>query len=139
MKVLYANPIFFNYRLPFYKRLNELFGGTFYILYSVTRYKGRYDQLLEEIVNVMGSNALPFEGERLFNTYEKSFKYNTEKGKKIPLTRGLMRTIHKIKPDVLITEGFYQWTPLVALYAIIHHIPLFMGYERTCHTERNAS
>ena len=138
MRVLYANPIFFNYRLPFYKRLNELFGGTFYILYSVTRYKGRYDKLLEEIVKVMGSNALPFKGERLFNTYEKSFKYNTEKGKKIPLTWGLMRTIHKIKPDVLITEGFYQWTPLVALYAAIHHIPLFMGYERTCHTERNA-
>lgn len=140
MKVLYANPIFLNYRLPFYKRLNELFNGDFYIMYSVNRYKGRYDKLLEEIITVMGYNAIPYTKELLYNTYERSFKkYNIEKGKKIPFTRGLIREIRKIKPDVLITEGFYQWTPLLVLYSIIYRIPLFMGYERTPHTERNCS
>ena len=140
MKVLYANPIFLNYRLPFYKRLNELFNGDFYIMYSVNRYKGRYDKLLEEIITVMGYNAIPYTKELLYNTYERSFKkYNIEKGKKIPFTRGLIREIRKIKPDVLITEGFYQWTPLLVLYSIIYRKPLFMGYERTPHTERNCS
>ena len=32
MKVLYCNPIFLDYRLPFYKRLNELFDGNFYVM-----------------------------------------------------------------------------------------------------------
>lgn len=140
MKILYANPIFLNYRLPYYKRLNELFNGDFYILYSVNRYKNRYDKLLEEIITVMGNNAIPYRKELLYNTYERSFKkYNIEKGKKIPFTRGLLKEIRKIKPDILITEGFYQWTPLLVLYSIIYRIPLFMGYERTLHTERNCS
>lgn len=140
MKVLYANPIFLNYRLPYYKKLNELFNGEFYIMYSVNRYKNRYDKLLEEIKKVMGKNALPYTNELLYNTYEHSFKkYNIEKGKKIPFTRGLIKEIRRIKPDVLITEGFYQWTPLLILYSIIHRKPLFMGYERTLHTERNCS
>ena len=26
--------------------------------------------------------------------------------------------IKKVKPDVLITEGFFQWTPLVQLYGL---------------------
>lgn len=51
MKVLYANPIFLNYRIPFYKELNKLFEGNFYILYSRKRYLGRsnYEPLLKLI------------------------------------------------------------------------------------------
>lgn len=140
MKVLYANPIFLDYRLPFYKRLNELFKGDFYVLYSTKRYKGRYDKLLEKIPQIMGENALPFNNEYLFNTYEKSFKrINKEKGKNIPFTLGLLKRIRNVNPDILITEGFYQWTPLIIIYSVLHHKPVFMGYERTCHTERNTS
>lgn len=140
MKVLYANPIFLDYRLPFYKRLNELFKGEFYIIYSTKRYKGRYDKLLEKIPQVMGRNALPFNKEYLFNTYEKSFKkINKEKGKNIPFTLGLLKEIWNVNPDILITEGFYQWTPLIIIYSLLRHKPVFMGYERTCHTERHAS
>lgn len=140
MKVLYANPIFLNYRLPYYKQLNVYFGGEFYIMYSVNRYKNRYDKLLEEIKNVMGDNAIPYKNELLYNTYERSFKkYNIEKGKKIPFTKGLLKEIRRINPDVLITEGFYQWTPLLIMYSIFYRKPLFMGYERTPYTERNCS
>lgn len=139
MKVLYCNPIFLDYRLPFYKRLVELFDGDFHVMYSTVRYKLRHNEhLLQQIPDVLGKNALPFENERLFNTHEMSFKkYNGEKGKRIPITKGLFKTIKKVKPDVLITEGFFQWTPLLILYSFIHRIPIFIGYERTCHTERN--
>lgn len=137
MKVLYCNPLFLDYRLPFYKRLNELFNGDFHVMYSVCRYKGRYDHLLQQIPIVMGGNAHPFNGERLFNTHEMSFKYNIEKGKKIPLTWGLLAAMRKVNPDVLITEGFFQWTPLVVLYSILFRKPIFIGYERTPWTERN--
>lgn len=140
MRVLYANPIFSDYRLPFYKRLNELFDDNFYIIYSSKRYVGRLDRLLARIPEVMGKNAIPFYGEALFDTYYKSFKrYNWEKGKKIPFTHGFLRKVWRLNPDVLITEGFFQWTPLIILYSILRHKPVYIGYERTCHTERNNS
>lgn len=50
-----------------------------------------------------------------------------------------MEKINEINPDVIITEGFFQWTPWIQLWAFFHHIPVFMGYERTLHTERNNS
>lgn len=140
MKILYANPIFLDYRLPFYKRLNELFKGDFYIMYSTKRYRlfGR-EKLCKRIKKEMGDNAIPFEDEIIFNTHEMSSKrLNVERGQQIPITKRLLRKIKEIKPDVLITEGFFQWTPLVLLYSILHRVPVFMGYERTLHTERNA-
>ena len=139
MRTLYCNPIFFEYRLPFYKELIRLFDGDFYIMYSPNRYdicgKTRFCQ---QIKKELGDNAVPFYKDYIFDTHSMSFKMkDIEKGKRIPLTFGLLRAIHKIKPDVLITEGYFQWTPLILLYGIIHHIPVYMGYERTLHTERN--
>lgn len=139
MKVLYCNPIALDYRIPFYSRLNELFNGNFYFLYSTQRYKltGR-ENLIKKLINALGNNAIAYTKERIFNTYTHSFtKYSSEKGKRIPITWGLIRKIHTIKPDVLITEGFFQWTPLIIIYSIIFHKPVFIGYERTCWTERN--
>lgn len=60
MKVLYCNPIFLDYRLPFYKRLVELFDGDFHVMYSTVRYKLRHNEhLLQQIPDVLGKNALP--------------------------------------------------------------------------------
>lgn len=139
MKVLYCNPIALDYRIPFYKRLNELLEGSFFFLYSETRYKltGRED-LMKKLVEVLDENAIPYKGERIFNTYTKSFtRYSSERGQRIPFTFGLFGKIRKERPDVLITEGFFQWTPLIILYSIIFHTPVFIGYERTPWTERN--
>ena len=137
-KILYANPIFLDYRLPFYKGLNDLFKGSFYVLYSTRRYKNRHEKMLEKIPVVMGENAIPYTKEVLFNTHTKSFKNPfSEKGQIIPFTRGLLRTIWKLNPDVILTEGFYQWTPLIIVYSILKRKPVFMGYERTLYTERN--
>ena len=58
MKILYANPLFLYYRIPYYKRLNELFGGEFYVLYSVNRYKQRKEWVgvLDKIPEALGDN-----------------------------------------------------------------------------------
>ena len=141
MKVLYCNPIFFEYRLPFYKELVQLFRGEFYVMYSPNRYDicGK-SKFCKQIKEELGKNAVPFYKDYIFDTYSMSFKMkDIEKGKRIPITFGLFRKIRKIKPDVLITEGYFQWTPLVLLYGLIFRIPVYMGYERTLHTERNTS
>lgn len=141
MKVLYCNPIFFEYRLPFYKELVRLFKGNFYVMYSPNRYDicGK-SKFCKQIKEELGKNAIPFYKDYIFDTYSMSFKMkDIEKGKRIPITFGFFRTIRKIKPDILITEGYFQWTPLVLLYGLIFNIPVYMGYERTLHTERNTS
>ena len=140
MKVLYCNPVFFEYRLPFYKELVRLFKGEFYVMYSPIRYKiCKKEKFCNQIKEELGENTIPLCSDHVFDTYSRKWDEmpDIEKGKRIPLTFGLMRTIKKIKPDVLITEGYFQWTPLVLLYGIIHRIPVYLGYERTLHTERN--
>lgn len=116
-----------------------LFKGHFYVMYSVNRYNlcGK-TKFCKEIKEELGENAIPFNRDYIFDTYSMSFKMkDIEKGKRIPLTFGLLRTLRKMKPDILITEGYFQWTPLVLLYGMIYRVPVYMGYERTLHTERN--
>lgn len=140
MKVLYCNPVFFEYRLPFYKELLRLFKGNFYVMYSPMRMRicGK-KTFANKVKEELGYNALPLFSDHVFDTYSKGFDRmpDIERGKRIPFTFGLMRAIHKVKPDVLITEGYFQWTPLVLLYGILFNVPVYMGYERTLHTERN--
>lgn len=140
MRVLYCNPMALDYRIPFYKRLVDLFDGEFYFLYSEQRYRlNKRERLLAHLKAVLGRNAVAYTHERIFNTYTRSFKvYNGERGQRIPFVFGLTKRIRSLRPDVLITEGFFQWTPWVLLYGIRHHIPVFIGYERTMHTERHA-
>lgn len=130
MKVLYCNPSFWEYRLPFYKELKKLFEGDFHILYSTRRfYKWGHESFLKRIKQEMGDNAHEYNNEPMIDF----------KKKQVPIPLGLWKRIRKVKPDVLITEGFFQWTPLVQLYGLMHHVPVFMGYERTLYTERNNS
>ena len=133
MKVLYCTSVFLDYRIPFFKRLVRLFDGQFYVMYSPRRYQLIHrEDLVEKIHQELGENAIAFNGDHLFCTKEMSFKrMSYEHGKKIPIIRGLIKAVGKVKPDVLITEGFFQWTPLVTFYATLHRIPVYMGYERT--------
>lgn len=139
MKVLYCNPSFWEYRLPFYEALNRMFGGNFHVLYSTKRFTHGHEKLLKDIKKILGENAHPYDSEFMYDVHTHSFKKYSEEYKQIPLPFGLWRRIEKISPDVLITEGFFQWTPIVQLWARIHRRPIFMGYERTLHTERKNS
>lgn len=139
MKVLYCNPSFWEYRLPFYVELNRLFRGSFHVMYSTKRFLSGHVKLLDRIVEEMGENAHPYDDEPMFDVRSHSFHQFTEGGKQLPIPLRLWRRISDVKPDVLITEGFFQWTPLVQLWAFFHRVPVFMGYERTMWTERNNS
>ena len=139
MKVLYCNPSFWEYRLPFYVELNKLFEGEFHILYSTKYFLKNHRRLLDEIKTQLRNNAHPYDDEAVFDLHTFSFKHWHEGDKSISFPVALWRMIREVNPDVLITEGFFQWTPLVQLYGIVHQIPVFVGYERTLHTERNNS
>lgn len=139
MKVLYCNPSFWEYRLPFYAELNRLFNGDFHVVYSTKRYFGAHINMLPKIKNVLGENAHPYENEWMYVRETHSMKIKDETYHAMPLSLGLLTIIRKIKPDVLITEGFFQWTPFVQLYGWFFRVPVFVGYERTLYTERHNS
>lgn len=131
MKILWVNPSFLDYRVPVYKRLNELTGGNFYILFSRDRVPERIPVKMREAI---GDHSICFEGEKRIIIGEKDGLSN--KWASIPITRGLYKQIKQINPDVVIAEGFFQWTPQAVRYAKLHHKPILIAYERTKHTER---
>ena len=139
MRILYANQVFLDYRIPYYKKLVQLFKGDFHVMYSPNRYHlMKRDDLVERIKKELGSNAVAFKHDYLFDTATMSFnRVEGEYGQKIPFMYGFLRAIRRIKPDVLITEAFFQWTPWGILYHLLFRVPLYIGYERTCYTERN--
>jgi glycosyltransferase involved in cell wall biosynthesis len=56
----------------------------------------------------------------------------------IPWQPGLFKTIARTQPDVLIGDGFFQWTSVALLHRLLRQVPLVVCYERTFHTERKA-
>lgn len=138
MKVLYANPVFSDYRLPFYKKLNELFDGELYVMYSPLRYKmEKLERTLAKIPTYLKGFSYEYNGEKVLKV-RKPFNKDFDAYYRFPILKGILKGLGRKKPDVIITEGFFQWTPMVILYSLIHGVPVYMGYERTAHTERFA-
>lgn len=132
MKVLWVNPSFLDYRIPLYTELNKLYNNNFFILYSKNRIPERCH---DKTIKKLGNNALFLENEKSIK-----FKYDyiyANKGIRIPFPKGLYTMIKRNKPDIIIAEGFFQFTPWALLYSILHRKPLLIAYERTAHTERN--
>lgn len=133
MKILWVNPSFLDYRIPVYKYLNELSGGHFYILFSKNRVPERIPIRIKAAI---GDNAIVFEGEKRI-TLGQLERGMSNKSISFPVTRGLYKTVKSVCPDVIIAEGFFQWTPMAIRYAIFHRRPLLIDYERTKWTERD--
>ena len=130
-KVLWVNPSFLDYRIPLYENINDKLNGNFHLIYSGRRVPLR---CINKVENAIGSNAINFQNEKSIKIGNNNL---ANKGIIIPFTKGLYKLIGKIKPDIIISEGFFQFTPISLLYAIVHRIPFIIAYERTAHTERN--
>lgn len=132
-KILWVNPSFLDYRIPLYKELNILLDNKFHLIYSEARIPERCNT---KIKNNLAANAHPVakESRISFGAKEQEFA-NTSVS--IPIPRGLSKMIRSVKPDLIIAEGFFQFTPWAVWYSWIHRIPLLVAYERTAHTERH--
>lgn len=106
-------------------------------MYSPKRYYRRFPKVLEKIDETIPDIVHEFRGDNIFNTHTKSFRKFSYKGKNITLTFGLIRELIKLSPQIIISEGFLGWTPLILIYCFLFRRKLFVHYERTCHTERN--
>lgn len=131
MRILWVNPSFLDYRIPVYNELYHLTDGNFYILYSKNRVPDRINKKISEKI---GDNAIAFKNEKRIILGKPGM---ANKCISFPIVKGLYNQIKTIKPELIIAEGFFQWTPFAIRYSIKYKIPILISYERTMHTERN--
>lgn len=132
MKILWVNPSFLDYRVSLYKKLHELTNREFYLIYSKNRMPQR---VTDKIEKALGNHAIGLSGESTIHIGKKGDFANSNIT--IPYQKGLYKAISSINADVIIGEGFFQWTPYALFSAIKKRKPLLIDYERTAHTERN--
>ncbi len=132
-RVLWVNPSFLDYRIPLYRELNSLCGDNFHLIYSRQRVP---DRCYEAVTKVLGQRAISVTEKRLHLMFNKQRGF-ANSGVWLTFPSGLYRAIKEVKPDIILAEGFFQFSPWAVLYATLHRIPLVIAYERTAHTERN--
>lgn len=133
-KILWVNPSFLDYRIPLYAELNKKLKGKFHLLYSKQRIPIRCHNRVRE---VLGDNAHFIAQEKTLDFGKKSSGF-ANSSVSIPIPSGLYKQIKDVNPSAIIAEGFFQFTPWALAYSVLHRIPLYIVYERTAHTERNA-
>ncbi len=131
-RVLWVNPSFLDYRIPLYTEMLKECDGAFFLIYSKKRIPDRCHQ---RVIKELGNNALFLKNEKPINIGRKTEFANG--WITIPFPKGLYKMICNVRPDLLIAEGFFQFTPWAVIYAFLHRKPLLIAYERTAHTERN--
>lgn len=140
MKIIWINPSFLDYRVPVYEELNKLCADELYIVYSdIERMTPK--RVSVRIKNILKDRALGLEGVKTYTIGKKdSDQSNAFANKfiKISYQPNLLKTVMSIDADVIIVEGFFQWSPAGFFKKIFHRKPLVLSYERTFHTERNA-
>jgi hypothetical protein len=133
MRVTYVTRSFLDYRIPVLECLHRRLGAGFRILYSADYVPRRCQTRLKAAI---GEAAIGLEGElRLGPNETAGFANRTAR---IVYQPGLMRAIGEGRPDVLVGDGFFQWTSFALAYRFLHDVRLVVCYERTAHTERAA-
>lgn len=136
MRITWVTRSFLDYRIPIYQEIDILSGHNLTLIYNGEVVPNRCTQRMKEI---LGDRCIPMEGEmRLMGKKKNPVSNSKGKGVRIPIQKGLISAIKKSKPDVILTDGFFQWTYAPLLMKIFgskwKHV---MCYEGWSHTERN--
>lgn len=132
MKILWVHRTPGIYMIPVFAKLLELTNGSLHMLYSQSAVK---KELHECMKLALRENAIAMQNEKkiIIGSTKSNFANTFVR---IPYQKGLFKEINKINPDVIITDGFFQWAIAALLSSKGRKVCIF--YERTKHTERNA-
>lgn len=136
MRITWVTRSFLDYRIPVYAALDEMCDHQLTVIY----YKDIPPQRCQEKLKaLLGDRAIAREKELRIGNKPKID--NASRGNtafRIPISLGLIKAVIDSKPDVLVSDGFMQWTYAALAVRAFKKIPHVMCYERTAHTERNA-
>ena len=133
MKVIWPCPWFGDYRVPVFKRLNELLDGNFLVFYSKQDVTKSVDR---KMISELGTSTEGLVGKTIrIGDYSSDF---ANKDLIIRYQPGLYKRIKAFSPDIVVVEAFGGWSMIGILYAVLHRKKLMLFYERTAHVERNS-
>lgn len=136
MRITWVTRSFLDYRIPVFQVLDEMCGHQLTVIY----YKDIPPiRCQEKIKSLLGERAIGRETEfRIGNRPKIDNASRANTSIRIPISFGLIRQLISTKPEVLISDGFMQWTYAPLIVRAIKGIPHVMLYERTAYTERSA-
>jgi len=140
MKILWINLSFMDYRVQVYEKLNELCNGNLTVVFSKDP-QITPTSVTEKLEKLLGDNAIALTNSKTIHFIKQKEKGRTgfaNKSLKLNYQPNLLKTVLNVDSDVIIVEGFFQWSPSGFIKKILHKKPLVLSYERTFHTERNA-
>ena len=136
MKITWVTRSFLDYRIPVYAAINTLCNNNLTVIYFTDVVPERCQIKLKVI---LGNRAIGLTGEmRIGGKKNQPLSSIKRNGIRIPIQPGLIKTIKSTKPDIILADGFFQWTYAVLWLKIFNRIPNIILYEGTEHTERNA-
>jgi len=136
MRIAWINPSFADYRVPVYSALDKASGDSLTVIFSRQRTSAT---VCEKLQSAIGDHAVPLDGEFSLDLGFNHADDFANVGLHLPYQPGLLRAIEQANPDVVVSEGFFQWTPASVFFKLTRRVPLVIAYERTAHTERAAS
>jgi len=132
MRITYVARSFLDYRVPVLAELDQISGNK---LSFITSDKWTPERALNRLKTVLGNRAICLSGELSVGTDVPSEANTTVC---LPYQPGLWSAINATHPEVLVGDGFFQWTFTTLLHRLCQGIPVVVCYERWAHTERNA-
>ena len=123
MKITWVTRSFLDYRIPVFKALDEMCGHQLTVVYYKDIPPKRTQDKLKA---VLGDRAIARERElRIGNRPKVDNASKANSSIRIPLSPGLIKQVMQTKPDVLVSDGFMQWT-----YAAL--VTRFLKGSTTC-------
>lgn len=126
---------FLDYRVPVLGELSQLVNGRLWVLFSMEHTPRRVQSKLEEL---LGERAIGFDGELSLGHKGNITAERPNSAWRIPYQPGVLARLRQVSPDVVVGDGFFQWTWKALLYRITSGRRLVVCYERTAHTEQYA-
>lgn len=137
IKIVWVTRSFLDYRIPVYAELDKLCNHQFTLIYNGEVVPTKVQ---EKAKKALGDRLIAMKGELKIKSKNQSYANFANKGFRIPFQPKLIKTIRALKPDVIVSDGFFQWTYAAIWIRMfnLHGIKHVMCYEKTPHTERNA-
>lgn len=137
MRITWVTRSFLDYRIPVYAEINRLCDNQLTVIFNADVTP---DRCQEKLRAVLGDRAIGLDGEiRIGGKRIENQTFANKGGLRIPLRPGLVKKVRKTQADIILSDGFFQWTYAALVNNALWNTPHLMLYERTSYTERNVS
>ena len=134
MRITWVTRSFLDYRVAVYRELNKVCNNELTVIYNAEVVPTNCQ---ESLADVLQDRAIGLKGEFRIGGKKVDNASFANSGLRIPIQKGLIAEIKKTKPQLLLTDGFFQWTYAAYWFRLFKGVPHIMLYERTNHTERH--